>query len=197
MKRKLIGIFGVSWLITAMLFQLQWALLPVLRTAQGAAVEPVTSMQVFDERNTAEPVAVINSEDSNRTPTLSGEPLRLLVQRHIHTGAHLETEGSPSEADASDASGSATPIIERIQAIPVRLVTVDAATVATVPVGSVVRNYVDSDEESCLYLADRSVFPTTVIGGDFGYVIIDPAPPAGTEIVANPLDVISGPLCGR
>lgn len=65
-----------------------------------------------------------------------------------------------------------------------------------VPIGSVVS---DSAGATCLFTIPGSgtwtSFRTTVTDSDLNSVTIDPAPPDGTKLLANPLDVLKDPRC--
>jgi peptidoglycan hydrolase-like protein with peptidoglycan-binding domain len=93
-------------------------------------------------------------------------------------------------------SGSLAITDGEVEPIDVGLTSPTPESVQQLPIGSVVSN---NGGRSCIYVvgSDGSLRADEVeiIGGEFGYVEVDPAPSLQDRVVANPLDVVDGPLC--
>lgn len=70
------------------------------------------------------------------------------------------------------------------------------ASVHVVPASALVGE--PGGERECIYLVDGASFApfvTAAVGGALGVVHIDPAPPEGTRVLANPLSVLDATTC--
>lgn len=131
----------------------------------------------------------------------SGEALELEGEWEwsvANTVIGILADGRPSEEQLAQAIElsweQVSNSVEFETRIPSLFRSVDAAVRRAVPVGTVIT----SAEGVCLFIRDADHYrplATTVTGGDFGRVWIDPAPPPGTQVLANPLLFLTNPTC--
>lgn len=74
---------------------------------------------------------------------------------------------------------------------------VEPLLTSVVPAGTAISTPGETNE-TCVFVRDAGEyvpFATTVVGGDFGVVYIDPAPGETTPVLANPIEFLDNPQC--